>query len=392
MNCSSSPSIWHGKPERRRFRCIEPIVRHGVLLAALLLPGCDSAQGKGSGAPVEHGSGRAGRTVERLVRCHREFVEGPELGLPAGICEGEGHRGHDRAVARRIVDAGPQRDRGTGSRRGDAGDSDPHASHERAGLIHEGWEDQFPTARCRFRPPSCSWFARAIPSRSRTGPTSWRRVEVITPKPKTSGNGKLSFLAAWEGGVQGGTEAKARNMSPGCTNTCRCSIREDARPRPPSTEGDRRRPSGLGERRAYFELAETGGSLRCRPSLSIRAEPRVAVVDANVDCKGSAHRGGRLLSLSLHRRGQEIIAGPYRPTTAEILARHSGEFAKVKLFPIQAIAKSWNEANTKIFWRRWRVRQYSRRAQKIADCQPAGKSYCHVEPQFVLTYCSQSPP
>ena len=81
----------------------------------------------------------------------------------------------------------------------------------KAGLINQAGKSGFPMPRSPIPAPSCSWSGRGIPSMSRIGRICIRNeVEVITPSPKTSGNGKLSFLAAW-GSVtrRGGSEAQA---------------------------------------------------------------------------------------------------------------------------------------------------------------------------------------
>jgi sulfate transport system substrate-binding protein len=76
----------------------------------------------------------------------------------------------------------------------------------------------------------------------------------------------------------------------------------------------------------------------------------VAIVDANVDRKRTRAVAEDYLKFAYTDAAQEIIAKHhYRPSTAEILEKHSGEFAKVKLFSIKDIAKSWDDANVKFF-------------------------------------------
>jgi sulfate transport system substrate-binding protein len=79
------------------------------------------------------------------------------------------------------------------------------------GLIDSGWMDEFPNTRCPTPRRSCSSSARAIRKGSRTGRTwSSPGVEIVTPNPKTSGNGQLSLYGAW-GSVmlRGGTRDQA---------------------------------------------------------------------------------------------------------------------------------------------------------------------------------------
>jgi len=180
----------------------------------------------------------------------------------------------------------------------------------------------------------------------------WGDVEVISPNPKTSGNGKLSFLAAW-GSVlaQGGTEAEAQTF-----------VAELFKHVPVLDSGARGATStfaqkGIGdvhltwENEAYYEVAEAKGELEIiAPPASIRAEPRVAVVDANVDRKGTRIAAENYLQFLYTDVGQEIIAKHhYRPTSPGILAKHLGDFSKTELFTIDRVAKDWADAGQKFF-------------------------------------------
>src|SRR5207302_8112487 len=114
-------------------------------------------------------------------------------------------------------------------------------------------------------------------------------VQVITPSPKTSGNGKLSFLAAW-GSVlhRGGTEQEAEEF-----------VRRLYRHVPVLDSGARGATTTFAQKKigdvhltweneAALEIEEAKGELEVvYPPASIRAEPYVAVVDATVDHKGT---------------------------------------------------------------------------------------------------------
>ncbi len=74
------------------------------------------------------------------------------------------------------------------------------------------------------------------------------------------------------------------------------------------------------------------------------------MVDANVDRQGTRSVAIDYLNFLYTDEAQQIIAKHhYRPSTAEILAQHKGEFAAVKLFPIKDIAKNWDDANQVFF-------------------------------------------
>ncbi len=83
---------------------------------------------------------------------------------------------------------------------------------ERAGLIKEGWEEQFPNGSLPFSSTIVFVVRKGNPKQIKDWPDLARDgVEIITPNPKTSGNGKLSFLAAWGSVIKrGGSEAEAK--------------------------------------------------------------------------------------------------------------------------------------------------------------------------------------
>jgi len=141
-------------------------------------------------------------------------------------------------------------------------------------------------------------------------------VAVITPNPKTSGNGKYSFLAAW-GSVlaAGGSEADAEAY-----------VRELYRRTPVLDTGARAATAtfsqkGIGdvhltfESEAHLEVAESGGALEIvYPSRSIRVDPPVAVVDTHVDKRGNRHVAEAYLGFLYSPEGRAIIARHrYRP-------------------------------------------------------------------------------
>ncbi len=84
------------------------------------------------------------------------------------------------------------------------------------------------------------------------------------------------------------------------------------------------------------------------PSLSIKAEPVVAVVDKNVDQKGAEHRRAaeEYLRFLYSPVGQEIAARNfYRPTEPDVSARHRESFPAIRLFTIDAVFGGWTKAH-----------------------------------------------
>jgi sulfate transport system substrate-binding protein len=177
-------------------------------------------------------------------------------------------------------------------------------------------------------------------------------VQIITPNPKTSGNGKLSFLAAW-GSVlsRGGSEAAARKF---ITELYQHAPVLDTGARGATTTFAQK---GIGdvhltwENEAHLEVREAQGDLELvYPPVSIRAEPHVAVVDANVDRKGTRPAAEAYLKYLYTDAAQETIARHfYRPINPGILSRHGDVFRKIELFPVTAVAADFDDAQAKFF-------------------------------------------
>ncbi|MGA2550367.1 MAG: sulfate ABC transporter substrate-binding protein [Burkholderiaceae bacterium] len=177
-------------------------------------------------------------------------------------------------------------------------------------------------------------------------------VEVITPDPKSSGNGKLSALAAWGSVVtRGGSEAGALDY-----------LRELYLHTPFLVPAARE--AGLAfaverlgdvhlawENEALREVDESKGSLRIvYPPVSILAEPSVAWVDANVKAHGTSELARNYLEYLFSDEAQEIIAQEgYRPLSPDALKRHADRLPPLHLFEVGAIARDWEDAENRFF-------------------------------------------
>ena len=221
------------------------------------------------------------------------------------------------------------------------------------GLVREGWEDAFPNRSL----PYTSTIVFVVRKGNPKGIKSWSEltgpgIEVITPNPKTSGNGKLAFLAAWGSVInKGGTEVDARAF---VTQLYKQVPVLDTAARGATTTFAQK---GIGdvhltwENEAHLEVAEAKGELELIfPEASILAEPHVAVVDTNVDKKKSRSAAESYLKFLYTPEGQAIIAKHfYRPTDATVLAANSASFPALALFPVTNVAASWDDAQTKFF-------------------------------------------
>ena len=172
-------------------------------------------------------------------------------------------------------------------------------------------------------------------------------ITVITPNPKTSGGARWNYLAAWGYAERKGGPAAARDF-----------VRKLYANVPVLDSGARGATTtfverGLGdalivwESEAYLALRELGSDRFeiVVPSLSIAAEPPVAIVDKVVDRRGTRKVARAYVEFLYSPEGQEIAARHhYRPTLEAVAARHRGEFAAVELFPLGRYFGDWEQA------------------------------------------------
>ena len=178
-------------------------------------------------------------------------------------------------------------------------------------------------------------------------------VEVITPNPKTSGGARWNFLAAWAyARQQYGSEEQALAF---VTELYRHAPVLDTGARGATISFVQR---GLGdvllawENEAYLSLAEEGGDQLeiVTPSLSILAEPPVAVVDANVDRKGTRAIAEAYLQHLYSEEGQRIAAKNfYRPRNEKVAAEFKDQFKDLHLVTIDKDFGGWKQAQPKYF-------------------------------------------
>ncbi|WP_420808420.1 sulfate ABC transporter substrate-binding protein [Brenneria alni] len=179
-------------------------------------------------------------------------------------------------------------------------------------------------------------------------------VEVITPNPKTSGGARWNFLAAW---------AYAKAQPGGNDETALKFVTELYRNAPVLDTGARgstisfvQRQLGdvllAWENEAYLSLKEQGGDQLeiVTPSLSILAEPPVAVVDKVVERKGTRKQAEAYLQYLYSDEAQRIIGKNfYRPRNASIAEEFKDQFATVKLVTIDKDFGGWKAAQDTFF-------------------------------------------
>lgn len=178
-------------------------------------------------------------------------------------------------------------------------------------------------------------------------------VQVITPNPKTSGGARWNFLAAWGYGRKtGGSEQAAENY----VSRLFANVPVlDSGARGATTTFVER---GIGdvllawENEAFLAQEELGRDKVdiVIPSMSILAEPPVAVVDANAASGHKQALAEAYLSFLYTPEAQEMIArNYYRPRDPNVAAKYAARFPKLELMTIDKDFGGWKAAQAKYF-------------------------------------------
>lgn len=174
-------------------------------------------------------------------------------------------------------------------------------------------------------------------------------VEVVTPNPKTSGGARWNYLAAWGYALKqdGGDEAKAKELVSKIYKNTKVL---DSGARGSLTTFTER---GIGdvliswENEAFLATKELGPDKFeiVTPTVSILAEPSVAVVDKVVDKRGTRKVAEAYLK-HLYSAEAQDLAGKhfYRPRDAKAAEKYKAQFSPVKLFTIDEVFGGWAKA------------------------------------------------
>jgi len=174
-------------------------------------------------------------------------------------------------------------------------------------------------------------------------------IAVITPNPKTSGGARWNHIAAWGYALKqpGGNEKTAQEF---LTKIYKNVSVLDSGARGSTTTFIER---GIGdvlvtwENEALLAIKELGPEKVeiVSPSISILAEPPVAVVDKVVDRRGTRKVAEAYLQFLYTDEGQEIAAqNYYRPINEKIAKKYATQYPKLKLFTIEEIIGGWDKA------------------------------------------------
>jgi sulfate transport system substrate-binding protein len=174
-------------------------------------------------------------------------------------------------------------------------------------------------------------------------------VQVITPNPKTSGGARWNHLAAWGYALRqpGATQASAKAF---LSRLYRNVPVLDSGARGATTTFTER---GIGdvllawENEALLAIKELGpGKFEIvAPSVSILAQPPVAVVDKVVDKRGTRRVAEAYLHYLYSDEAQQLIAKHYyRPAVERFASKYANVFPAIKLFTVQDVAGGWANA------------------------------------------------
>jgi len=237
--------------------------------------------------------------------------------------------------------------------------------------LQPGWQSRLPNNSAPYTSTIVFLVREGNPRNVR----DWRDLvepglQVVTPNPKTSGGARWNYLAAWGYELEqalGGDVAKLETASPEEVKRAEARaerfVAELFRHVPVLDRGARASTNtfvqrGIGdvllawENEALLALDELGAEALeiVVPSVSILAEPTVAVVDSVVDRKGTRTVARAYLEYLYTPAGQEIVARHYfRPRDSEVGARYRDQYPGIRLFTIDEVFGGWNEAQARHF-------------------------------------------
>ncbi len=219
------------------------------------------------------------------------------------------------------------------------------------GYVSEDWQSEFPNNAAPFY-SFPSFLVRAGNPKNITdwGDLAAEGVQVIFPNPKTSGNGRYTYLAAraWATEEYAGDEAKVEEFLTKLFNNV-----------PVFETGGRAATTAFTERQlgdvlvtfeaetlAVTNLLGADNYQPVTPSVSFLSEFPVAIVDKVVDARGSRNVAKAYLDFLFTPEGQEVAAANYhRPYDETVLAAHAEQFPEVRLVTVEDEFGGWAEAS-----------------------------------------------
>ncbi len=226
---------------------------------------------------------------------------------------------------------------------------DIDAIAEKGRLLDRSWQKRLPNNSC----PYTSTIVFLVRKGNPKGIKDWDDLArpgtgVITPNPKTSGGARWNYLAAYGYALKKNNNDAARAkdfLGKVFANV----LVLDSGARGATVTFTQR---GIGdvliawENEALMAKEEKGEFEIVYPSISILAEPPVAVVDRNVKRHGMEKAAQEYLNFLYAEAGQEICArNQYRPQNEKVMAKYKGKFPKLELLAVDKDFGGWAAAN-----------------------------------------------
>jgi sulfate/thiosulfate transport system substrate-binding protein len=219
---------------------------------------------------------------------------------------------------------------------------------ERGGLIPADWAKRLPDNSAPTTSVSVILVRKGNPKQIRDWSDLGRPgVSVIIPNPKTSGNGRYTYLAAWGAGLKNGVAPAAAQ-----------ALVERIFANVPVLDGGGRGATTtfaqrqMGDALVTFEsevpliIREFGADFEVvYPGYTVLAENPVSVVDKVVTKRGSRKQAEAYLQFMWSEAGQEVAAKHHlRPRNAKVMAKYARDFPKLKTFTVDEVFGGWKKA------------------------------------------------
>lgn len=232
---------------------------------------------------------------------------------------------------------------------------DIDAISQNARLIPENWQTRLPFNSSPYTSTIVFLVRRGNPK----GIRDWEDlvkpgVSVITPNPKTSGGARWNYLAAWAYALKKWEDDEVKTKE-----FVRALYKNvpvlDSGARGSTTTFIERKIGDIAmvwENEAYLVTRIVGGGEYeiVTPSLSILAEPPVAVIDQNADRRGNGELARAYLEYLYTPVGQDIAARHfYRPRLREVAEKYKDRFPSIHLVTIDEVFGGWQKAQKKHF-------------------------------------------
>ncbi|MGZ8416002.1 MAG: sulfate ABC transporter substrate-binding protein [Methyloceanibacter sp.] len=229
--------------------------------------------------------------------------------------------------------------------------TDVQVLHDQGDLIAADWQARLPNNSV----PYYSLPAFLVRKGNPKGIKDWNDlvrddVQVVFPNPKTSGNGRYTYLAAY---------AYALEAFKGDLPKTQAFVRKLFANAPVFDTGGRAATTtfverGIGDVLVTFETEVQGIGKQYGkdkvdlviPPVSLRADFPVSVVDTVVDERGSRKIAEAYLNYLYTPEAQEIIAAHFnRPIDKDVAAKHANDFAPVRLLTVDDVFGGWDKVN-----------------------------------------------